>query len=252
VNEPREWQAPALDSRRSEYRSLRRQDRWIAPLLAASIDACITRFAEPVPAGARCLDVGCGNQPLRQRLEAAGFSYLSVDVNQNAAANVDHLGAIDAALTPDLEAAGPFDFILCTEVLEHVARWPEAFANLALLLKPGGRLLVTCPHIWLPHEEPTDFHRPTSWAVRYFAEQAGLEVLEITRAGDGYDVLGTVLAAVRVQAAPGKPWWWLVATPISLLRKLALAVLSARCLRTKVALPTSLYLSVVAVLEKPQ
>lgn len=243
------WHPPALN-RRTEYKALRRQDRWIVPLLAATIESALARFAAPLAAGGRCLDVGCGDQPLRKRIEALGYTYVSLDVQQNSTRTVDAIGAIDAPLPQALEP-GSFDFIVCTEVLEHVPRWPEAFANLARLLRPGGRLLITCPHIWVPHEEPADFHRPTSWALAFHGEQAGLTALEIRRAGTGRDVLGTIMAAVRVRAAPGRPWAWLPAIPVILLRKLFIALLSIRSLDRIVSFPTSLYLSTVVVLEKP-
>lgn len=222
----------------------------MVPLLAQAIDSRIKQYAPLSGEGHACLDVGCGGQPLRAQLTAIGLDYVSLDVGQNAAATVDFIGAIDGALPQPLLARS-FDFIVCTEVLEHVANWPVAFANLAQLLKPGGRLLITCPHIWVPHEEPADFFRPTNWALAHHADRAGLKALEITRLGDGYDVLGTVLAAVRLRAPRGRPWMWLIAGPVALVRKLTLALLSRRFMKQVIDLRTALYLNTVAVFEKP-
>ena len=217
-------------------------------LLAEAIATRIQRHGKALSPG-ECLDVGCGGQPLRAQLTAIGLNYTSVDVSQNAAGNVDFLGEIDGALPAALSARS-FDFIVCTEVLEHVADWPAAFSNLARLLKPGGRLLITCPHIWVPHEEPADFFRPTSWALARHAERAALTPLEITRLGDGYDVLGTVLAAVRLRAPNGRPWMWLLAGPAALLRKLVLALLGCRWMKGVMELRTDLYLNTIAIFEK--
>jgi SAM-dependent methyltransferase len=217
-------------------------------LLAQAIEQRIEQ-SEGGPPGRTCLDVGCGGQPLRSRLTRAGFEYESFDVQQNAAGTVDHLGVIDGPLPPSLSSQ-QFDFIVCTEVLEHVADWPQAFANLASLLKTGGRLLVTCPHLWVPHEEPYDFFRPTNWALSHHAQRAGLIPLEITRLGDGYDVLGTVLAAVRLRAPRGRPWMWLVAGPAALARKLALALLNQRWMKAVIELRTGLYLNTIGVFER--
>lgn len=221
----------------------------MVPLLEAAITERIARYRRD-SSGQVCLDVGCGGQPLRALLTASGYSYASLDVEQNAAGTVDFLAAIDAPLPAELTARS-FDFILCTEVLEHVANWPTAFANLARLLKPGGRLLISVPYIWVPHEEPADFFRPTSWALTHHGTRAGLTALEVTRLGDGYDVLGTVLAAVRLRAPPGRPWMWLVAGPLALARKLTLALLGRRFSKQIIELRTTLYLSTVAVFEKP-
>jgi len=221
----------------------------MVPLLANAISSRIARNRASVDA-AMCLDVGCGEQPLRGQLLAAGFRYAGLDVQQNAAGTVDHFGAIDGTL-PESLAQAQFDFIVCTEVLEHVADWPAAFANLSRLLRPGGKVLITCPHIWIPHEEPFDFFRPTSWAIARHGERAGMRIVEVERLGDGYDVLGTVLAAVKLRAPRSRPWMWLIAGPVSLLRKLTLRLLRCRWMKGVIELRTGLYLSTIGVLEKP-
>jgi SAM-dependent methyltransferase len=236
-------------ARRTDYRAVRRQDRWMVPLLAEAIASRIEIHGTPGQAGRSCLDVGCGGQPLRSRLTELGFDYVSFDIAQNTAGTVDLIGAIDGELPAPLRGSS-FDFIVCTEVLEHVADWSEAFANLAALLKPKGRLLITCPHIWVPHEEPRDFYRPTNWGLLYHAQRVGLHPVEVTRLGDGYDVLGTVLAAVRLRAPRGRPWMWLIAGPMALMRKLMLTLLGMRFLKHVVELRTGLYLNTLAVFEK--
>lgn len=235
--------------RRTDYTVLRRQDRWLVPLLVEAIHEQLERCARDGGKGRTCLDVGCGEQPLRLELLEAGFAYTSFDVEQNAAGTVDYIGAIDSSL-PSALSARRFDLIVCTEVLEHVAHWPMAFSNLAHLLAPGGRLLVTCPHIWVPHEEPYDYFRPTSWALAYHGQANGLKPIEIRRLGDGYDVLGTVLAAVRLRAPSRTPWMWIIAGPVALLRKLILALLSRSWMKKIVELRTGLYLSTIALFEK--
>ena len=103
------------------------------------------------------LDVGCGHQPFRTHLESSGGRYTSLDAQQNPEKTVDFVGAIDDDLSAGLLEIGPFDFILCTEVLEHVADWQKAFTNMASLMARQGRLLITCPHFYQLHEEPYDF-----------------------------------------------------------------------------------------------
>lgn len=234
---------------RTDYAARSRIERWLLPLLERTIEERLARFASPVARGGRCLDVGCGGQPFRARLEGLGFAYSSLDVVQNASGTVEFLGALDEPLPEALRRRAAFQFILCTEVLEHVARWPEAFANLVDLLAPGGRLLVTCPHIWIPHEEPYDFHRPTTHALEFHARRAGLRLLDLDRLGDGYDVLGTVLALTHVRPA-GNPLLWVLALPAYIARRLALQFLRARWMRHLVALRTPLYLSTIGVFEK--
>jgi SAM-dependent methyltransferase len=242
------WRSAALPER-TGYEPQWPNERWMVPLLGQAIEERLRQYAAPLARGGRCLDVGCGGQPFRPQLERLGFTYTGFDVHQNPQGTVEVLGAIDEPLPPDLNAR-PFNFILCTEVLEHVARWPEAFRNLAALLAPGGRLLVTTPHLWFPHEEPADFFRPTPWAFDFHGRTSGLTPLEITRLGDGRDVLGTVLTSVRIRPEGGHWFYRPFVIPLRLLRSVLLRVLRARGPRRFVSFETSLYLSTIAVFEK--
>lgn len=242
------WRSPALPER-TRYVPNRPIERWIVPLLGHAIEERLREYATPLAAGGRCLDVGCGGQPFRPHLERMGFAYAGFDVHQNPEGTVAILGAIDAPL-PAALAGQQFNFVLCTEVLEHVARWPEAFHNLAALLAPGGRLLLTTPHLWFPHEEPSDFFRPTSWALDFHGRTAGLTPLEITRLGDGRDVLGTVLKSVRIRPAGGRWFYRPFVIPLRLIRSALLGILRAHWPLKFVAFETSLYLSTIAVFEK--
>lgn len=88
----------------------------------------LRRLAEPVverlPAGARGLDFGCGPAPaLGALLTAAGFT----------CASYDPLFAPDESL---LEQT--YDFVTCSEVLEHLHAPGTALALLGKLLAGGG------------------------------------------------------------------------------------------------------------------
>jgi SAM-dependent methyltransferase len=47
---------------------------------------------------------------------------------------------------------GAYDFILCTEVIEHIQNSPAALAGLARLLAPSGTLVLTTPQRYSPLE----------------------------------------------------------------------------------------------------
>src|SRR5882724_7574443 len=187
----RDWRRPSVKER-PDYEPSAPQEQFIVPLLRRFIEGGIETYAKPVPADACALDVGCGAQPFRSKLEGLGYKYTSMDVQQNDDKSVDVIAAIDAPL-PEILRARSFHFVLCTEVLEHVVDWRQAFTNLTALTEPGGRLLITCPHFYQLHEEPYDFWRATPHALRYFAEAFGTKILEDKAAGDAWDVLGTLL-----------------------------------------------------------
>ncbi len=236
--------------RRTEYRPQWSAEEFIVPLLRRSIEAGIERHARPVPVDARVLDVGCGGQPFRRLLEGMGYGYTGFDVRQNQAGSVNVIGTIDGALPEQLVQRAPFDCILCTEVLEHVARWDVAFTNLARLLSPGGKLVVTCPQFYPPHEEPYDFWRPTTNVVEFYAAAAGLQILELHRLGDAWDVAGTLLAVTRFRAGRRALLDVLLAALAQAERRMLMAALRSTWLRRRLRINGPLYLSVFAVCAK--
>lgn len=185
-------------TRRGDYDSLLgEQEFFVTPLVRKSIQDALARIGKP-PMGARVLDIGAGECPLRRSLEDLGFEYQSLDIDQNESRSIDHVARIDGPLTQSLIDAGGFDLLVLTEVLEHVPDWQTSFQNLAKLLKPGGYCIITTPFFYMLHEEPYDFWRPTDHALRLFAERNGMEVVHSQRNGDGWDVLGTLLCSTSV------------------------------------------------------
>ena len=125
------------------------------------------------------LDVGCGGQPYRDLFAPAVASCVGMDRWDGP--GVDVRG--DAQAPPF--CPGAFDTVLCSQVLEHLPEPGLAVAEMARVLKPGGHLIVTAPHIWGIHEEPHDYFRFTRYGLAYLMERAGLEVMEV-RAMAGY------------------------------------------------------------------
>ena len=197
------------------------------------------------------LDVGCGRQPFRPLLQSLGYSYVGLDTQQNIDNTVAHVCPIDQGLPAALLADGPFDFILCTEVMEHVADWQAAFANFRHLLAPGGRLLITCPHLYPLHEEPYDFWRPTPHALRFYAAAFGLKVLAQQQIGDGLDVLGTTLASTKFRVPKGSwnPLAHLAVLKMQLWKAFGVWVCKRRFARSLFRAETKLYLSNLIVSE---
>jgi SAM-dependent methyltransferase len=236
------------DERRGDYCTYGTDEQFIVPLLRDLIQHALNRFASNAPAGAKALDVGCGAQPLRDEIVNRGFIYTSVDVVQNAAKSVDILAPIDETLPGSLEAAGPFDLILCTEVLEHVADWNTAFTNFAKLLAPSGRIIITCPFVWKLHEEPFDFWRPTLHALRSHGCRVGLSPLEERAAGSIREALGTMISQVRVTTDGHGPSVWLRRKFIGLVRRILVSALRGPLFRNKVRIEGGYYLTSYIVL----
>ncbi len=226
-------------------------EEFIVPLLSAHVARSLGEFASPAPVLARALDCGCGRQPFRAALEAIGYSYTGTDVAQNPEGSVDVTCAIDGPLPRALLERGPFDFVLCTEVLEHVAGWDVAFANFSALLKPGGRVLVTAPHFYQLHEEPYDFWRPTLNAIDLFAARSGLRVIHRQKVGDGWDVLGTLLGSVHPFPRSRRLLDRVYAKVARIAQRAIFRWLRSQTIQRRLHIGSPLYLSNLAVLEKP-
>lgn len=222
------------------------------PLLRREITSCIERYASPPRGAARAIDLGCGGQPFRTLLQQVGYSYCGVDVNADGGAPVDVVCAVDEPLPEDLLRRGPFDFLLCTEVIEHLADWHTAFANFRELLAPGGRALITAPYFYQLHEEPYDFWRPTLHAIDYHSGRAGLQPLYRQAAGDAWDVLGTMLATCKFLPVSTRLRDRVVAKAIRVGSRLMFRAMLRGKLQSRVRAEAPLYLSNVVVLEKSQ
>ena len=178
--------------RRSYGSSLRSADYFMVHHLGRFIRGQIAARLRPEMT---VLDVGCGEQPLRALVEVGGGRYVSADVVQNARGTVDHLCPITALPI----AAGAVDLILCTEVMEHVPETQPALCELARVLRPGGWIILTTSLLYPLHEEPHDFVRLTPFQIERCAAEAGLEVVEMERAGNEFEVLASFY---------GRCWVW--------------------------------------------
>jgi 2-polyprenyl-3-methyl-5-hydroxy-6-metoxy-1,4-benzoquinol methylase len=93
-----------------------------------------------------------------------------------------------------------FDFVLCTDVLEHVS-WPWVAAReLAGVLKPGGTLLLTTPFNYRRHgnREVIDYWRFTEAGLhQLLAEEAGFHQVQIEPVGHQIFPFSYTVSAVK-------------------------------------------------------
>jgi SAM-dependent methyltransferase len=131
-------------------------------------------------AAGRLLDIGCGQMPYRALFPQV-TEYIGID--RPTPLHPDDRPALwsDALRLPFADAS--FDTVLATQVLEHVAEPGALIAEAARVLRPGGVLLLTAPHIWELHEEPHDYFRFTRYGLAYLLGRAGMRTEEIRPQG---------------------------------------------------------------------
>lgn len=110
-------------------------------------DARIARARPYIPAGGVLLDAGCGDGELIRRL--VGHVTRAIGIEPTLAARVagDRWELLPGRFPSDVPAGLQCDVITMLAVLEHIP--PAEAARLAdacaVLLKPGGRVVITVP-----------------------------------------------------------------------------------------------------------
>lgn len=132
--------------------------------------------------GKRVLDVGSGSWNWTKETFSPICEMTSFDVIAHQ--TVDVVGDL-YRLHESFPGAPAFDVIIATDVLEHVARLPEALRQVASVLKPGGLLIASTPFKKNLHgEDYGDYWRITRQGWQYLLEETGFEDVSITWLGE--------------------------------------------------------------------
>lgn len=152
-----------------------------------SRDAWVRAKAATIPAGSKVLGVGAGTCPYRDFFNHC--HYVTHDFGQYEGiklggtteyGKIGIVSPLENIPVPD----DSFDVVLCTEVLEHVPEPIEAIREIARILKPNGKLLLTSPLGSGLYQLPYHFYGgyTPEWYKR-FLEEFDIEVSEITPNG---------------------------------------------------------------------
>jgi SAM-dependent methyltransferase len=154
-------------------------------LILSFVSAAAARTTE----GSRVLDAGAGDAPYRELF--AHCRYRTADW-----AKSPHPGAREADIIAPLDAlpvdAESFDAIVCTQVLEHVADPAAVLAELHRVLAKDGQLWLSVPFVGELHEEPHDYWRYTSHALRMLLDRAGFVDASVEPLGGYFSAVGVL------------------------------------------------------------
>jgi 2-polyprenyl-3-methyl-5-hydroxy-6-metoxy-1,4-benzoquinol methylase len=105
--------------------------------------------------GRRLLDVGAADGLLSRGLTQRGWKVTGIEADRAAAAAGS--AHCERMIVADLDAAmpaldGPFDAIVCADILEHLRDPAAVLAALARALAPDGEIVISIPnvaHLWM-------------------------------------------------------------------------------------------------------
>ncbi len=140
------------------------------------------------------LDVGCGTMPYRSVLDQKVTRYDSLDLKAQVPGVTYEADVQDMRVVPD----AAYDSVICLEVLEHVPDPFRALAEIRRILRPGGVLVLSVPHLSRIHEAPQDFYRFTNYGLAAMFQRSGFEVVRIERRGGLMSFLAHQLSLVVI------------------------------------------------------
>lgn len=133
----------------------------------------------------KIIDVGAGScqyQDYFKKLE-----YFSQDIINNQQKSINYIGELKILPT------NTFNYVLCTQVLEHLREPKDAFKNFYRILKKGGKVFLTTHMAFEEHVISDDYFRFTRQGLRYLAELNGFRVMRIVPQGGRFLVLAKEL-----------------------------------------------------------
>jgi len=141
--------------------------------------------------GKRALDIGCGTGRHVGELLTRGFFVDAIDpssyaigvTREKAQKLSDHFKIYRCGIE-EFEAKQHYDFILASEVLEHIEDDREALKKVNRYLTSTGRVLITVPHdmrLWSTSDEISGHHRRyTTEELKEKLESAGFKIITLT------------------------------------------------------------------------
>ncbi len=176
--------------------------RWHVNPSLVRLEAEVSAFAESLKEGSAVLDAGAGDCRYRShfgrhRYESADF----VQVESKQYGDITYVCDLRSIPVPEAR----FDALICTQVLAHLPDPRSVLCEFHRVLRPGGKMLLSCPLFFHENEKPHDYFRYTQFGLRRLLSHAGfaidrLEWLEGYYGTFSYQ-LGTAALSLPLSAA---------------------------------------------------
>lgn len=139
---------------------------------AESIRAFVQGAADQGYLAGRVLDYGCGKQPWREIVRAAGGEYLPFDRADYPASLVQEDVGGDELLL------GAYDTVLTTQTIQYWLEVEEELSFLRTRINDGGALIITGPTNW-PWVEREDRRRYTPTEIKKLLYRARFQTVTV-------------------------------------------------------------------------
>src|SRR3990170_749317 len=167
----------------------------------------------------KTIDLGCGYMPFYDFISDQVTEYHGLDL---------HPRSGEVAFTADIQDMymiedDSYDTAICLEVLEHTPDPFRAAGEIHRILRPGGILVLSVPHLSRLHDVPDDYYRFTKYGLQELLMRNGFEVASVEHRGGLCSFLGHQVSTLLLGVAWGVPlvreiaWHlnsWLVTRPL--------------------------------------
>jgi SAM-dependent methyltransferase len=166
------------------------------------------------------LDVGCGKKPYAHLFDCEKYVGLEIDSSENRRNKKADL-FYDGRHIPAEDNS--FDWVISSQVLEHVFNPDEFLAEICRVLKNGGGLLITVPFMWDEHEQPYDYARYSSFGIKYLLEKQDFVIAEQRKTASGIRAVFQLINAYLYKITLTKKsyvnllLWFLLMSPFNIL-----------------------------------
>ncbi len=194
-----QWFATKYEQRGNAFRASR-NTKYLSTSsrLMADITANFYQHYLTIYAKGKLIDLGCGNVPFYSLYKNLATEIICVDWPNTAHKN-SYLDFECDLNKPLPIAENTFDTIIISEVLEHISNPELTWSEMARILKPDGKIILSVPFLYKIHEAPHDYFRYTEFALKNFAQKNHLKVLELKTFGGLPEVLTDIFAKKIIQ-----------------------------------------------------
>ncbi len=148
----------------------------------------------------KVLDLGAGNLAFRTLLQDSAGRYISLDVKKTST----DLDVVCSGTNISFKD-NSFDAVICSAVLEHTIEPQLVLQESYRVLRRGGYLIATVPHLHYEHGEPEDYWRFTRFGIQKLVEHhaTGYVLQDIIEVGYLFNFLASLMLPAFFGLLPG-------------------------------------------------